>query len=116
MKPIVFYDFTKDEKGNFVITREGLDALIEKTYEAGFKDGELASNQKDKITVGGTTIPTYPATRTGNDGIVSPIIYGPPESDDFVAWTESLQSTATVESEDSFDKAIRTSVFPCDEV
>ena len=61
MKPIVFYDFTKDEKGNFVITREGLDALIEKTYEAGFKDGELASNQKDKITVGGTTIPTYPA-------------------------------------------------------
>ena len=98
MKPIVFYDFTKDEKGNFVITREGLDALIEKTYEAGFKDGELASNQKDKITVGGTPIPTYPLIRSVNDE------------------TESLQSTASVESEDPFDKYIRRPVFPCDEV
>ena len=115
MKPIVFYDFTKDEKGNFVITREGLDALIEKTYEAGFKDGELASNQKDKITVGGTTISTYPLIRTSNDGTVLPICH-PTQSNDFVSWTASPQSTESVESEDHFDKAIRTAVFPCDEV
>ena len=84
MKPIVFYDFTKDEKGNFVITREGLDALIEKTYESGFKDGELASNQKDKRTVGDTTIHTYPSTRTVNEGTQSPIFRDPSQMNDFV--------------------------------
>lgn len=116
MKPIVFYDFTKDEKGNFVITREGLDALIEKTYEAGFKDGELASNQKDKLTISGTTFPTYPVARTNNEETTLPKSYGPSQSNDFVTWSTTPQTTAAFGSEDPFDKAIRTAVFPCDEV
>lgn len=43
MKPIVFYDFKpdKDDPNNkIVIKKSDLDELLNKTYEAGYQDGQ----------------------------------------------------------------------------
>ena len=43
MKPIVFYDFKpdKDDPNNkIVIKKTDLEELLDKTYEAGFQDGQ----------------------------------------------------------------------------
>lgn len=43
MKPIVFYDFKpdKDDPNNkIVIKKSDLEELLDKTYEAGYQDGQ----------------------------------------------------------------------------
>ena len=43
MKPIVFYDFTQDKddpNNKIVIKKSDLEELLDKTYEAGYQDGQ----------------------------------------------------------------------------
>ena len=53
MKPIVFYDFKpdKDDPNNkIVIKKSDLDELLNKTYEAGYQDGQKEPKQPSWIT------------------------------------------------------------------
>ena len=48
MKPIVFYDFKpdKDDPNNkIVIKKSDLEELLDKTYEAGYQDGQKEPRQ-----------------------------------------------------------------------
>ena len=42
MKPIVFYDFEKDEKfpGSVIINQETFEKLLDQVYQAGVEDGK----------------------------------------------------------------------------
>ena len=43
MKPIVFYDFTQDKddpNNKIVIKKTDLEELLNRTYEAGYQDGQ----------------------------------------------------------------------------
>lgn len=49
MKPIVFYDFKpdKDDPNNkIVIKKTDLEELLNKTYEAGYQDGQKEPNMQ----------------------------------------------------------------------
>lgn len=53
MKPIVFYDFKpdKDDPNNkIVIKKSDLDELLNKTYEAGYQDGQKEPKQTPVLT------------------------------------------------------------------
>lgn len=53
MKPIVFYDFKpdKDDPNNkIVVKKSDLEELLDKTYEAGFQDGQKESRQTPFLT------------------------------------------------------------------
>ena len=53
MKPIVFYDFKpdKDDPNNkIVIKKTDLEELLNKTYEAGYQDGQKELRQPSWIT------------------------------------------------------------------
>lgn len=48
MKPIVFYDFKpdKDDPNNkIVVKKSDLEELLDKTYEAGYQDGQKEPKQ-----------------------------------------------------------------------
>lgn len=46
MKPIIFYDFEKDEKfpGSVIINQETFEKLLDQVYQAGVEDGK-----RDKV-------------------------------------------------------------------
>ena len=46
MKPLVYYDFRKDDNGNILIPEERLNQIINDVYNAGYNDG-----RKDNIYV-----------------------------------------------------------------
>lgn len=39
MKPLVYYDFRKDDNGNIIIPEERLNQIINDVYKAGYVDG-----------------------------------------------------------------------------
>lgn len=48
MKPIVFYDFKPDNddpNNKIVVKKTDLEELLNKTYEAGYRDGQKESRQ-----------------------------------------------------------------------
>ena len=47
MKPLVYYDFRKDDNGNIIIPEERLNQIINDVYKAGYADGN-----KNNIYVG----------------------------------------------------------------
>lgn len=46
MKPLVYYDFRKDDSGNIIIPEKQLNQIINDVYNAGYNDG-----RKDNIYV-----------------------------------------------------------------
>ena len=71
MKPIVFYDFKpdKDDPNNkIVIKKTDLEELLNKTYEAGYQDGQKELKQTPVWTTTKREFDTVPKVlTTGNE-------------------------------------------------
>lgn len=67
MKPIVFYDFKpdKDDPNNkIVVKKSDLEELLNKTYEAGYQDGQKEPKQIPAWTTTKRDLDTFPKVST----------------------------------------------------
>lgn len=67
MKPIVFYDFKpdKDDPNNkIVIKKTDLEELLNKTYEAGYQDGQKELRQNPTWITTKRDLDTFPKVST----------------------------------------------------
>lgn len=67
MKPIVFYDFKpdKDDPNNkIVIKKTDLEELLNKTYEAGYQDGQKELRKTPVWTTTKRDLDTFPKVST----------------------------------------------------